>query len=68
MLPRRETGKLISAASGPKFTILWGYVENVLLLKKFFPLVDSINQSIRALMQVDKPHRDRVNEYVTVLC
>ena len=26
----------------------------------------SINQSIRALMQVDKPQRDRVNEYITV--
>ena len=25
----------------------------------------SINQSIRALMQVDKPQRDRVNEYIT---
>ena len=28
----------------------------------------SINQSIRALMQVDKPQRDRVNEYITVPC
>ena len=26
----------------------------------------SINQSIRTLMQVDKPQRDRVNEYITV--
>jgi len=28
----------------------------------------SINQSIRALMQVDKPQRDRMNEYITVPC
>jgi len=28
----------------------------------------TINQSIRALMQVDKPQRDRVNEYITVPC
>jgi len=28
----------------------------------------SINQSIRALMQVDKPQRDRVNEYIAVPC
>jgi len=26
----------ISAASGPKFTILWGHVEELLLLNKFF--------------------------------
>ena len=26
----------ISAASGPKFTILWGHVEEILLLNNFF--------------------------------
>jgi len=26
----------ISAATGPKFTILWGHVEEILLLNKFF--------------------------------
>jgi len=31
-----QTGKLISAASRPKFTILWGHPENVLLLNNFF--------------------------------
>jgi len=45
MLPRREqlkfagvpqTGQPISAVSGPKFVILWGHVEEVLLLNKFF--------------------------------
>ena len=29
-------GLQISAASGPKFTILWGHVEEILLLNKFF--------------------------------
>jgi len=31
-----ETNERISAASGPKFTILWGHVGEVLLLNKFF--------------------------------
>ena len=31
-----HTSKPISAASGPKFTILWGHVEDILLLNKFF--------------------------------
>jgi len=30
------------------------------------PINQSINQSIRALMQADKPQRNRVNEYITV--
>ena len=53
-LPRRETcwnylgcpgvpqtNETISAASGPKFTILWGHVEEILLLSSFFPIVDT---------------------------
>ena len=36
-----QTGKPISAASGPKFTILWGDLEDILLLNKFFPIVDT---------------------------
>jgi len=36
-----QTGKPISAASGPKFTILWGRMEDILLLNKFFPIVDT---------------------------
>ena len=49
-LPRRESSwnlveclKLttIPAASGPKFTILWGRVQEILLLNKFFPIVDT---------------------------
>ena len=31
-----QTGKPISAATGPQFTILWGHVEDILLLNKFF--------------------------------
>jgi len=35
-----QTTGWISAASGPKFTILWGHLEDILLLKFFFPTVD----------------------------
>jgi len=35
-----QTTGPISAASGPKFTILWGHVEDILLLNRFFPIVD----------------------------
>ena len=35
-----QTGQPISAASTPKFTVLWGHVEDILLLNKFFPIVD----------------------------
>jgi len=31
-----QTTGSISAASGPKFTILWGHVEDILLLNEFF--------------------------------
>jgi len=36
-----QTPEPISAVSGQKFTILSGHVEEVLLLKKFFPIVDT---------------------------
>jgi len=39
-----QTNEPISAASGPKFTILWGQVEEILLLNNFFRL------SIRAVV------------------
>ena len=35
-----QTTGSISAASGPKFTILWGHLEDILLLKNFFSIVD----------------------------
>jgi len=35
-----QTNETISAASRPKFTILWGHVEEILLFNKFFPIVD----------------------------
>ena len=31
-----QTNETISDASGPKFTILWGYVGEILLVNKFF--------------------------------
>jgi len=34
-----QTNETVSAASGPKFTILWGHLEDILLLNKFFPIV-----------------------------
>jgi len=40
----QTTGR-ISAVSRPKFTILWGYVEDISLLNKFF-----FRLSIRALV------------------
>ena len=38
-----QTNETISAASGPKFTILWGHVQEILLssLTSFFPIVDT---------------------------
>ena len=35
-----QTRQPISAVSGPMFTILWGHLEDVLLLNTFFPIVD----------------------------
>jgi len=35
-----QTPKPISAANGPKFTILWGHVKEILLLNMFFAIVD----------------------------
>jgi len=34
-----QTGKPISAASWPQFIILWGHLEDILLLNKFLPIV-----------------------------
>ena len=36
-----QTNETISAASRPKFTILWGHVEEILMLNNFFPIVDT---------------------------
>jgi len=36
-----QINERISAVSGPKFTILWGRVGGILLLNKFFPIVDT---------------------------
>jgi len=31
-----QTGKQLSAASGPKYVILWGRVEEIMLFNKYF--------------------------------
>ena len=36
-----QTTGWMAAASGPKFAILRGHVEDILLLNKFFPIVDT---------------------------
>jgi len=36
-----QSNKMISAARGPKSTILWGHLEDILLLNKFFQIVDT---------------------------
>ena len=36
-----HTNEMISAAIRPKFTILWGHMEDILLLNNFFPIVDT---------------------------
>ena len=37
-----QTPELISATSGPKFTILWAHLEDILMLNMFFfPIVDT---------------------------
>jgi len=36
-----QTNETFSTTSGPKFTMLWGHVEEILLLNKFFPIVDT---------------------------
>ena len=36
----QTTGPL-SAVSVPKFTVLWGHLEDILLLNNFFPIVDT---------------------------
>jgi len=35
-----QTPEPISATSGPKFAILWGHMEEILLFNKVFPIVD----------------------------
>ena len=47
-----QTNETISATSGPKFTILWGHVEEILLLNKFF-----FRLSIRALVAKTQPDK-----------
>ena len=48
-----QTNEMISAASGPKFTILRGHVEEILLLNKFFSDYRYMPQ-LRRQVQPDK--------------
>jgi len=41
-----QTPERISAASGPKFAILWGHMEEILLFNNFFPIVTSLERVI----------------------
>ena len=43
-VPQLASGQPVSAVSGPKFTILWGHVKEILLFKDFVRL--SINASV----------------------
>ena len=36
-----QTRQPISATNGPKFTILWGHVDEILLFNRFFLIVDT---------------------------
>jgi len=36
-----QTNETVSAASWPKFTIFWGHVGEILMLKIFVPIVDT---------------------------
>jgi len=47
-----QTRQKISAASGSKFTILWGHLEDILLLNKFF-----FTLSIHALVAKIQPDK-----------
>jgi len=47
-----QTTGPISAASGPTFTVLWGHVEEILLLNEFF-----FRSSIRALVAKIQPDK-----------
>jgi len=42
-----QTTGSISAASGTKFSILWGHVGEILLLNKFFLIVDTNLRGLR---------------------
>ena len=47
-----QTPEPISAATGPKFVILWGHVDEVLLLNKYF-----FRLSVHALVAKIQPNK-----------
>jgi len=61
-----QTTEPISAATGPKVTILWGHVEEILLLNKFFPTIDIC---LSAKIHPDKFVRwCAVGEFLAIFC
>ena len=56
-----QTNEKISAANGPKFTILWGHVEEFLLFNKFFFRLSicALDAKIFASCIFSEPHAAR---------
>ena len=52
-----ETNETISAARWPKFAVLWGHLEDIFLLNKFFSIVDMSRscEDIAASIQLYSP-------------
>ena len=63
-----QTPEPISAASGSKFAILWGRVEEILLLNNFFPIVDTcLSCEDSARQRCEMVHRWRFLRHSCVL-
>ena len=45
-----QTPEPVSAASGPKFTILWGHVQEILLFNKFFFRLSTLNDAAQMVI------------------
>ena len=58
-----QTTGPISAASGPKFTILRGHVEEILLLRIFFT-IDRIKLSEHAMKVVERISEHRIRQQI----
>ena len=63
-----KTNETISAASRPKFTILWGHVEEILLLNKCFPIVDTCLSCEDVARQSCAMVRDFLHPVFSAIC
>jgi len=61
-----QTGKLISAASGPRFTILWGHVEDILLLNNVAD-IKSVAGEIRRGIKEDRRRRKNKLQHENIM-